>query len=256
MRFLKRNKQSKKNKEKTNKENRNEIDKDDSNIKDKTFNISNREEKSLFERRRRTLLDLIATEYDFTNPKQAIIGDNLYSKNMYIGFMPNAVSFASTFHPLYNFGDIDTSIFIDPIDVEQAKAELSKLRTNLSVEYLTAGGSLNRMDDMQSKVADAKRLRDEVRDGLNKIYDVSILATIYDKDERSLNNNSDRLRESLGQSDLGIRNGAYFQEDIFFSNKPMCDNNFNIKHTFDKRSLSSVFPFTSNNIAHEKGVMI
>lgn len=223
---------------------------------DEIIDISNKKKKSIFEKRRRTLKDLVSTEYDFTNPKHAIIGDNLYTKNMYIGFMPNTVNFASTFHPLYNFGDIDTSIFINPIDVETAKAELSKLRTNLSVEYLTAGGSLNRMDDMQAKVAEAKRLRDEVRDGLNKIYDVSVVATMYDKDERQLNNNADRLRELLGQTDLGIRNGAYFQEDIFFSNKPLCENNFDIQHTFDKRSLASVFPFTSNNIAHERGVMI
>lgn len=223
---------------------------------DENIDISNKDEESIFEKRKRTIKDLVATDYDFSNPKHAIVGDNLYAKNMYIAFTPNSVDFASTFHPLYNFGDIDTSIFINPIDSETAKSELSKLRTNLSVEYLTAGGSLNRMDDMHVKVEEAKRLRDEVRDGLNKIYDVSILSTLYDKDERSLNNNADRLRETLGQSDLGIRNGSYFQEDIFFSNKPLCDNTFDIQHTFDKRSLACAFPFTTNNIAHKKGVMI
>lgn len=218
--------------------------------------ISNKDDESIFVKRRRTLKDLIATDYDFTNPKHAVIGDGLYSKNMYIAFTPNDVNFASTFHSLYNFGDIDTSIFINPIDNETAKAELSKLRTNLSVEYITAGGSLNRKDDMHEKVEEARRLRNEVRDGLNRIYDVSILATLYEKDERTLNNNADRLREMLGQSDLGIRNGAHFQEEIFFSNKPLCENTFNIQHPFDKRSLSSTFPFTTNNIAHERGVMI
>lgn len=256
MRLFRRNKKNKEVKGKDKGDSKKNKEVNELENKGRKVDLSNKKEKSIFEKRRNTLLDLMSTEYDFTNPKHAIIGDNLYTKNMYIGFMPNAVSFASTFHPLYNFGNIDTSIFIEPIDVETAKAELSKLRTNLSVEYLTAGGSLNRMDDMEAKVADAKRLRDEVRDGLNKIYDVSILATLYDKDERTLNNNSDRLRELLGQTDLGIRNGAYFQEDIFFSNKPLCENKFNIKHTFDKRSLSSIFPFTSNNIAHEKGVMI
>lgn len=221
-----------------------------------TIDLSNTVEKSVFEKNRRTLKDLISCEYDFTNPKATIIGDSLHSKNMYVAFTPNTVNFASTFHPLYNFGDIDTSIFINPIDNETAKSELSKLRTNLTVEYLTAGGSLNRQDDMQVKVEEARRLRDEVRDGLNKIYDVSIMATIYDKDERTLNNNADRLREMLGQTDLGIRNGAYFQEEIFYSNKPLCEDSFGIKHTFDKRSLACVYPFTSNNIAHEKGVMI
>lgn len=223
---------------------------------DEEIKLSNANDKSMFEKRKRTLKDLVATDYDFTDPKKAVAGDNLYSKNMYLAFMPNSVNFASSFHPLYNFGDIDTSIFINPIDNETAKAELSKLRTNLSVEYLSSGGSLNRMDDMQSKVEEARRLREEVRDGLNKIYDVSVLATMYDSDQRDLNNNADRLREMLGQADMGIRNGAYFQEEIFFSNKPMGEDRFNIKHTFDKRSLGCVFPFTSNNISHPNGVML
>jgi len=239
---------------KKNKETQDEIINE--NVSDEGIKLSNASDKSLFEKRKRNMKDLIATDYDFTDPKKAVVGDNLNAKNMYMAFMPNSVNFASSFHALYNFGDIDTSIFINPIDNETAKAELSKLRTNLSVEYLTSGGSLNRMDDMQSKVEEARRLREEVRDGLNKLYDVSILATMYDSDERDLNNNADRLREMLGQSDLGIRNGAYFQEDIFFSNKPLGEDRFNIKHTFDKRSLGCVFPFTSNNISHPKGVML
>ncbi len=237
-------KKLRKNKNDENRENKNNLD------------ISTTDSKSIFEKNRRTLKDLMATEYDFTDPKKVIIGDNLYAKNMYIAFLPNEVDFVSSFHSLYNFGDIDTSIFINPMDIEVAKAELSKLRTNLATEVLEAGGNLNRADDMQDKEAEAVRLRDEIKNGLNKLYDVSIMSTIYETNERELNNNADRLRETLGQTDLGIRNGALFQEKIFFSNKPLADNTFNLYHTFDKRSLAAVFPFTSNNIAHENGVML
>lgn len=213
-------------------------------------------EKSIFEKRKRTLKDLISGDYDFTDPTKLTFGDGQYAKNMYVAFLPNSVNFASTFHPLYDFGNIDTSIMVTPIDNETAKAELSKLRTNLAVEYLTAGGSLNRMDDMEAKVQEAARLREEVRDGLNKLYEVTITSTLYADNETELNNNADRLREMLGQTDIGIRNAAYFQEEVFFSNKPICENLFDISHTFDKRSLACVFPFTSNNISHPNGTMI
>lgn len=213
-------------------------------------------EKSIFEKRKRTLKDLISGDYDFTDPTKLTFGDGQYAKNMYVAFLPNSVNFASTFHLLYDFGNIDTSIMVTPIDNETAKAELSKLRTNLAVEYLTAGGSLNRMDDMEAKVQEAARLREEVRDGLNKLYEVTIISTLYADNETELNNNADRLREMLGQTDIGIRNAAYFQEEVFFSNKPICENLFDISHTFDKRSLACVFPFTSNNISHPNGTMI
>lgn len=224
--------------------------------KSEKINLNDGDRESMFEKRKRTLKDLIATDYDFTDPKKVVLGNNQYAKNFYIAFLPNSVNFASTFHPLYNFGNTDTSIFIEPIDNETAKAELSKLRTNLAVEYLTADGSLNRMDDMESKVQEAARLREEVRDGLNKLYNVSILSTLYDDDERELNNNTDRLRDILGQTDIGIRNATYFQETAFFSNKPLCTNELDVVHTFDKRSLACVFPFTSNNITHKNGTFI
>lgn len=226
------------------------------NKKDEKIDLNSEGEKSLFERRKRILKDLISGDYDFSNPIQLTMGDGQFAKNLYIAFLPNTVNFASSFHPLYDFGNIDTSIMITPIDNETAKAELSKLRTNLAVEYLTAGGSLNRMDDMEAKVQEAARLREEVRDGINKLYDVTITSTLYADSEAELNNSADRLREMLGQTDIGIRNAAYFQEEVFFSNKPVCENKFDIKHTFDKRSLACVFPFTSNNISHPNGTMI
>lgn len=244
MRFFKRKKETKA-----------DVNIQDNNKKEK-IDLNAEDEESLFEKRKRTLEDLIAGDYDFTTPTQMAIGDGQFAKNLYVAFLPNSVNFASTFHSLYDFGNIDTSIMINPIDNETAKAELSKLRTNLAVEYLTAGGSLNRMDDMEAKVQEAARLREEIRDGINKLYDVSIISTLYADSEVELNNSADRLREMLGQTDIGIRNAAYFQEEIFFSNKPICENLFDVKHTFDKRSLACTFPFTSNNISHSNGTMI
>lgn len=244
-------KKKKKNKIKTEK-----IDEKTENKIDEKIDLDDENNESLFEKRKRTLKDLISGDYDFSNPIQLITGDGQYAKGLYVAFLPNTVNFASTFHPLYDFGNIDTSIMVTPIGNETAKAELSKLRTNLAVEYLTAGGSLNRMDDMEAKVQEAARLREEVRDGINKLYDVTITSVLYADSETELNNHADRLKEMLGQTDIGLRNAAYFQEEVFFSNKPICENLFDIKHTFDKRSLACICPFTSNNISHPGGTMI
>lgn len=213
---------------------------------------------NVFVKNKKTLKDLIAPEHiDFTvDHRYAEIGDKHLMKNMYIGITPNSANFASFLHGLYNYGTIDTSIHIRPIDNETAKADLSKLRTNLEMEYLDNGGSTNRADDMASKVAEARRLREEVRDGTNKIYEVAIQATVYDEDLRSLRNSADQLKESLSQQDLGLKSATYCQEEAFRSNKPLNENSLGEWHTFDKRSLACVFPFTSNNINHENGVPI
>lgn len=224
-------------------------------IKQEKIEINRKGEKSIFENKKRTLKDLLVDDYDFTDPRKLVFGSDQYAKNLYIAFLPNSVNFASTFYPLFSFGNIDTSIYINPIDNETAKAELSKLRRNLATEYLTASG-INRSDDMKAKTEEAGRLREEVRDGLNKLYNVTILSTIYADSEKELNNKADRLRELLGQADVGIRNATYFQEEVFFSNKPICENQFAVDHIFDKRSLACIYPFVTSNISHKNGVFL
>lgn len=222
----------------------------------KKINIENTNEETIFEKNKKTLKDLIAPDYiDFAkDPKYALIGDKYYIKNLYIGLLPNQANFASFLHSLYNFGNIDTTLHISPVDSESAKADLSKLRTNLEMELLSATGT-NRRDDMNAKVMEAQRLREEVRDGHNKIFEVSITSTLYETDLRDLNNKADQLKETLGQQDIGLKSAIYAQEDAFKSNKPFNKNYLDEWHTFDKRSLACTFPFTSNNINHENGVL-
>ena len=70
------------------------------------------------------------------------------------------------------------------------------------------------------------------------------------------NNATDQLKEALGQNDIGLKSATYVQELAYNSNKPIMDNQLGEWHTFDKRSLACVFPFTTNNINHPKGVLL
>lgn len=202
------------------------------------------------------LKDLITNEYvDFSiDPKFCVVGEK-YSKNMYIGILPSNVTFPTFLDDLYNFGDVDTSIHISPVDNEDAVISLSKLKTNLEVELTTAQGN-NRKDDMAAKVYEAKRLREEVRDNINKLYEVAIICTSYSKSERQMENDSVRLKQIMGRKDIGLKNSIYEQEKAYLSNKPLMNNSINEYHTYDKRSLACTFPFTSSNINHKNGIPI
>lgn len=215
------------------------------------------ERENYFTKNNKNIKDLIASDYiNFAeSPKYGCIGEK-YMKNMYIGITPAVANFASFLHNLYNYGDIDTSVFIQPIPSESAKADLSKLRTNLETEYLSAGESNNRRDDMAAKIYEAKRLRNEIRDGYNKAYEVSIQSTLYADSKREMDNSASKLKSLVGTQDIGLKSATYVQELAYKSNKPFLNNLLGSWHTFDKRSLACVFPFTSNNINHPNGVLI
>ena len=242
-------------KRKKTKENNNENNIDDS---EKELNVNNEvNSKDIdFEENITNLKDLITNEYvDFAlDPRLSPVGEK-WAKNMYIGVLPANVSFPTFLDDLYNSGDIDTSIHISPIDSEEAVTSLSKLKTNLEVELNTAQGN-NRKDDMLAKVVEAKRLREEVRDGANKLYEATILCTTYSPSERQLENDVARLKQLLGRKDIGLKNAIYEQEKAYMSNKPLMNNKLNEYHTYDKRSLACTFPFTSSNINHRYGIPI
>jgi type IV secretory pathway VirB4 component len=218
--------------------------------------FENERQETVFEKHKKNIKDLICTDMNFAiSDKYATIGEK-YMKNMYVGVTPQSANFASFLHPLYTHGDNDTSVFISPIDSEIAKSDLSTLKTNLEVEFIESQGSTNRMDDMAHKVEEARQWREEVRDSINKMFEVSIVTTLYEDDLRALNNSSDKLRKELGKMDIGLRSATTFQEDAFKSNKPFNVNFIGEIHPFDKRSLACTFPWTSNNINHKDGILI
>lgn len=101
-------------------------------VKEKEINIDknieeNEELSNFLEENVTNLKDLITNEYvDFSiDPKFCVVGEK-YSKNMYIGILPSSVNFPTYLDDLYNFGDVDTSIHISPIDSEEVTKQLQK----------------------------------------------------------------------------------------------------------------------------------
>ena len=55
---------------------------------------------------------------------------------------------------------------------------------------------------------------------------------------------------------VGIRTAWGIQEEAFQSNLPLMNDKINKKHTFDRNSMGTVFPFTTSEIGHPTGVPI
>jgi type IV secretory pathway VirB4 component len=58
------------------------------------------------------------------------------------------------------------------------------------------------------------------------------------------------------KSMVGIKATWAQQEEGYQSNLPLNRNKLNRKHTFDRGSMATVFPFLSSDIGHEIGVPI
>lgn len=221
-----------------------------------SINLDDDNYKSVIELKKDNFKDLIAPDYaNFAiSPKYFEIGE-IYSKSLYVGILPASVDFPVYLDNLYNGGDINTSIYISPMSVEQSLKDLSKLRNDALVELQTTVGN-NRKDDVAAREYEATRQRIEVREGKNKLYDVAIIANIFADDLKELDNVTERLKTDLSIKDIGLKNAIYMQEEGYKSNMPLNNNTLPVYKPHDKRSLACVFPFTTSNLNHRGGMPI
>ena len=58
----------------------------------------------------------------------------------------------------------------------------------------------------------------------------------------------------MSKSLVGIKSAWGMQEEAFKSNLPFVDNKIKKTHTFDRRSMATVFPFTTSEVGHSTGI--
>lgn len=181
-----------------------------------------------------------------------------YSRTFYVSALPRMAIFADFLRNMYTFGDINTSVFIKPIDEGKTQRELNAIINDLESERIVAirRGDINRESVITDKRVETERLRDEIAAGFNKLYDATIVCTIFASSLEELNKLSELLRMEMSKSLITIRPAWAIQKEGFQSNLPYCENKIKKENTFDKRTMGTVFPFILSEISHESGIPI
>ena len=215
------------------------------------------EEKSFF--KNQTIKELIAPSgIDASNIDHLEIISNVkrYARSFFISTLPRMCTFPELFRSLYFFGDINTSIYITPIAESRSQNELNKVINELETERIVAAdrGNINRESVLTQKRFEAEQLRDEIAAGFNKMYDASIVATLFTYSMEDLERLTKMLSTELSKSLVGVKSAWAIQEDAFKSNVPLMNDKIKRIHSFDSRSMGTVFPFTASEVGHSTGV--
>ena len=181
-----------------------------------------------------------------------------YARSFFVSSLPRMASFPDLFRDMYLFGDINTSVYIKPIDEAQSQNTLNKVINELEVERLTSSdrGDINRESLVAQKKSEAEHFRDEIAAGFNKLFEASVVATIFAYDTEELDRYTKLLSSAMSKSLVGIKTAWALQEEAFQSNLPLMNDKLKRTHTFDRNSMGTVFPFTTSEIGHPTGVPI
>ena len=209
--------------------------------------------------RKKTIKELIAPSgIDASNIDHLEIISNVtrYARSFFVSTLPRMCTFPELFRDLYLFGDVNTSIYINPIAESRSQNELNRVINELETERIVAAdrGNINRESDLGQKRLEAEELRDEIAAGYNKLYEASVIATLFAYSLEDLDRYTKLLSTEMSKSLVGIKSAWAMQEEAFQSNLPLMEDKIKKMHTFDRRSMGTVFPFTTSEVGHSTGI--
>ena len=209
--------------------------------------------------KKKTIKELIAPSgIDATNIDHLEIISNVtrYARSFFVSTLPRMCTFPELFRDMYLFGDINTSIYINPIPESRSQNELNRVINELETERIVAAdrGNINRESDLGQKRLEAEQLRDEIAAGYNKLYEASVISTLFAYNLEDLDRFTKLLSTEMSKSLVGIKSAWGIQEEAFKSNLPLMEDKIRKTHTFDRRSMGTVFPFTTSEVGHQTGI--
>ena len=211
--------------------------------------------------RKKTIKELIAPSgIDASNIDHLAINSNVkrYARSFFVSALPRMCTFPELFRDMYLFGDINTSIYISPIQESRSQNELNRTINELETERIVAAdrGNINRESSLAQKRLEAESLRDEIAAGFNKLYEASIVSTLFAYSLEDLERLTKLLSTEMAKSLVEIKSAWAMQEEAFQSNLPLAEDKIRKTHAFDRRSMGTVFPFTTSEIGHSTGIPI
>ena len=176
--------------------------------------------------REKTLKELIAPSgIDASNIDHLEIISNTtrYARSFFVSSLPRMCTFPELFRDMYLFGDINTSIYITPVPEARSQTDLNRVINQLETERIVAAdrGNINRESILAQKRLEAEQLRDQIAAGFNKLYETSIVATLFAYNLQSLEAYTKLLATEMSKTLVGIKSAWAMQEEAFQSNLPL-----------------------------------
>ena len=214
-----------------------------------------------FTQNTKDIKDIIAPSgIDATSTRQLEIVSNTskYARTMMISTLPRMCTFPELLRGMYTFGDVNVSVFINPISEAKSQNELNKTISELESERIVAmdRGDINRESLLAQKRAEAESLRDAIASGVDKLYESSIMCTLFAYSLEELDKQTELLSAEMSKTLIGIKTAWAMQEEAFKSNLPLGEDKIAKTNTFDRRSMATVFPFINSDVGHENGIPI
>ena len=197
----------------------------------------NKQPLGMLEKNRKSVKDLIAPAgIDASNANYLTIvsSKTRYARSMIVSTIPRMCTFPEFLRSMYTFGDLNVSVFINPVSENVSQTELNRTINELESERIVAWdrGDINRERILAQKRAEAEELRDQIAAGFNKLFEASIICTLFAYSLEELDKYTELLAADMSKTLIGVKPAWALQDEALRSNMPFCDNKISKTHTF------------------------
>lgn len=230
------------------------------------FNFFKKEKKSeediipilpreIFEEAKLELQDIIAPSALEINSNSVKLGEK-FCRTIFVFSYPRFVS-TGWLSPIINLDKVfDVSIFVHPISTSSILKKLQKKVAEVQAQISEREDKGFVRDPMlDTAYQDLEKLRDELQQATEKIFDVGLYITVYANTAEELNKTETEIRSLLESRLVYTKPALFEQKEGLESVFPLGTDNLQINTKLNTSPLSSIFPFISFDLTSNKGIL-
>jgi conjugal transfer ATP-binding protein TraC len=201
------------------------------------------------------LVDTIAPSALKISAREIELGEK-FARAFYTISYPRFLS-DSWFSPVINLDQVlDVSIFIHPIETEQALRNFQKkvAEVQSQIGEREAKG-LVRDPLLDTAYQNLEQLRDNLQQAQEKLFDVGLYITLYGDSKEDIEKTEGEIRGILDAKLVYTKPALFQQEQGFRSCLPLGTDELLVNSKLNSSPLSSLFPFVSFDLTSDRGIL-
>ncbi len=161
------------------------------------------------------------------------------------------------FSPIINLDKVfDVSIFVHPIEtakvLRQFQKKVAEVQSQISIREEKG---LVRDPMLDTAYQDLEKLRDDLMQAQEKIFDVGLYLSIYGESEEEIDKVESEVKSLLESKLIYLKPALFEQEQGFRSVIPTESDELLVHTKLNSSPLSSLFPFISFDLTSDRGIL-
>lgn len=152
--------------------------------------------------------------------------------------------------------EINISMFAHPADTAYILNQLRKKVAQVQSQIGTQAEKGKVRDPiLETALADMEGLRDTLQQGTEKFFNFGLYIAIFADTTKQLDEIENEIRASMESKLVYVKPASFQQEAGFTSILPLAKDELNINTPLNTTPISSMFPFVSSDLSHNKGIL-